>query len=79
MKPVISIALLFFLLTITFTDSSAQYSDHRGRKTDSLESVVAGWTREKLYSAPKEESDQPTVEYHETTSYEDNQNLLGGC
>lgn len=29
--------------------------------------------------APKEESDKPTVEYHETTSYEDNQNLLGGC
>lgn len=29
--------------------------------------------------APKEESDQLTVEYHETTSYEDNQNLLGGC
>lgn len=65
MKPVISIALLFFLLTITFAESSAQYSDHRGRKTDSLESVVAGWTREKLYSAPKEESDKILAAYKE--------------
>ena len=65
MKPVVSIALLFSLLSLTFADSSAQYSDHRGRKTDSLESVVAGWTREKLYSAPIEESDKILAAYKE--------------
>ena len=34
--------------------ASAQYNDHRDRKLDSLENVVAGWTRERLASAPYE-------------------------
>ena len=43
--------------------SLAQYSDHRGRNTDSLEVVVAGWTPEKLEAASKEESDRVISAY----------------
>ena len=34
--------------------ASAQYNDHRDRKLDSLENVVAGWTSERLAKAPYE-------------------------
>ena len=45
-------ACLQFLLP---SNISAQYGDHRGRNTDSLERVVAGWTSEKLAAAPRED------------------------
>ena len=48
---------LFFTLIIitTFAGSaSAQYNDHRDRKLDSLENVVAGWTPARLALAPYE-------------------------
>ncbi len=35
--------------------SGHAYSDHRGRNVDSLECVVAGWTPERIASAPDEE------------------------
>lgn len=39
------------LVVLGLTCSLAQYSDHRGRNTDSLERVVAGWTAEKIEAA----------------------------
>ncbi len=45
--------LLFSLILVLGTISArAQYNDHRDRKLDSLENVVAGWTPERLASAP---------------------------
>lgn len=46
--------LLLILLVLAFCAGSvrAQYNDHRDRKLDSLENVVAGWTPERLASAP---------------------------
>jgi len=46
--------LVFTLFLISFcaAPASAQYNDHRDRKLDSLENVVAGWTPERLAKAP---------------------------
>lgn len=44
---------LFFILVCACI-ASAQYNDHRDRKLDSLENVVAGWTPERLASAAYE-------------------------
>ena len=45
-------ALLF--IPVCAPSASAQYNDHRDRKLDSLENVVAGWTPDRLASAPYE-------------------------
>ena len=48
--------LFYILCLIHFCaiEASAQYNDHRDRKLDSLENVVAGWTPERLANAPFE-------------------------
>lgn len=43
--------LTFVVAALGWVSSYAQYSDHRGRNTDSLERVVAGWTCERIESA----------------------------
>lgn len=46
---------LFFTLfgiLVCAGSASGQYNDHRDRKLDSLENVVAGWTPERLAKAP---------------------------
>lgn len=46
---------LFFTLifiSVCAYFASAQYNDHRDRKLDSLENVVAGWTPERIANAP---------------------------
>ncbi len=49
MRPLF-FTLLFIPLFAGF--ARAQYNDHRDRKLDSLENVVAGWTPERLANAP---------------------------
>lgn len=48
--------LLFslFLILLCAGPVSAQYNDHRDRNLDSLENVVAGWTPQRLATAPYE-------------------------
>ena len=49
-KEYIISTLLLFCVTMAY----AQYSDHRDRKMDSLENVVAGWTPKQLAREPFE-------------------------
>ena len=42
-----------------------QYTDHRDHKLDSLESVVAPWTQERIASASREEKDRLTDAFEE--------------
>lgn len=46
--------IILSLLALCGGISSAQYNDHRDRKLDSLENVVAGWTPERVSVAPVE-------------------------
>ena len=46
------LTLIFIQVFACF--ANAQYNDHRDRKLDSLENVVAGWTAERLANAPFE-------------------------
>lgn len=46
--------IILSLLALCGGISSAQYNDHRDRKLDSLENVVAGWTPERVSLAPVE-------------------------
>ena len=47
-------AALTLLFLVLGDLASAQYFDHRGYRLDSLENVVAGWTQERLSTAPYE-------------------------
>ena len=49
MKRLLSTSLI---LVFCAASTHAQYNDHRDRKLDSLENVVAGWTPERLATAP---------------------------
>ena len=46
--------VILSLLALCGGISSAQYNDHRDRKLDSLENIVAGWTPERVSLAPVE-------------------------
>ncbi len=46
--------LTLFFIPVFALGANAQYNDHRDRKLDSLENVVAGWTPERLANAPFE-------------------------
>ena len=48
------LCLTLFLIQVFACFANAQYNDHRDRKLDSLENVVAGWTAERLANAPFE-------------------------
>ena len=47
-KGIVITTVLLFCVTAT----QAQYNDHRDRKLDSLENVVARWTPERLADEP---------------------------
>ncbi|MBP5646652.1 MAG: tetratricopeptide repeat protein, partial [Bacteroidaceae bacterium] len=57
-------ALLLFCVTATY----AQYNDHRDRKLDSLENVVAGWTPERLAGEPFDTKAAVCLAYSELMS-----------
>ena len=48
------LCLTLFFIQVFACFANAQYNDHRDRKLDSLENVVAGWTAERLANAPFE-------------------------
>lgn len=51
MRKIAAVVLVLFCCSFAL----AQYSDHRGHNTDSLERVVSGWTPEKIALASDEE------------------------
>lgn len=51
MKRLVFISVFLLLCAVA---ARAQYNDHRDRKLDSLENVVAGWTPERLAGAPRQ-------------------------
>jgi DNA-binding CsgD family transcriptional regulator/tetratricopeptide (TPR) repeat protein len=53
MRKIAAVVLVLFCCS----SALAQYSDHRGHNTDSLEKVVAGWTPEKIALASDGEID----------------------
>lgn len=53
MRKIAAVVLVLFCCS----SALAQYSDHRGHNTDSLERVVSGWTPEKIALASDEEID----------------------
>ena len=53
MRKIAAVVLVLFCCSFAL----AQYSDHRGHNTDSLERVVSGWTPEKISLASDEEVD----------------------
>lgn len=53
MRKIAAVVLVLFCCS----SALAQYSDHRGHNTDSLERVVSGWTPEKIALASDEEVD----------------------
>ena len=53
MRKIAAVVLVLFCCS----SALAQYSDHRGHNTDSLERVVSGWTPEKITLASDEEID----------------------
>ena len=53
MRKIAAVVLVLFCCSFAL----AQYSDHRGHNTDSLERVVSGWTPEKIALASDEEVD----------------------
>ncbi|MBP5692956.1 MAG: tetratricopeptide repeat protein [Bacteroidales bacterium] len=53
MRKIAAVVLVLFCCS----SALAQYSDHRGHNTDSLEKVVAGWTPEKISLASDGEID----------------------
>lgn len=55
---------ILLLLTCTFS-ASAEYSDHRSHKTDSLENVIAAWTTERLEKATDAQYDDVLRAYRD--------------
>ena len=62
MKRLATLLSFIFLCCLL---AKGQYTDHRDHQLDSLESVVAPWTAEKISSASYEEKDMLSDVYHE--------------
>ncbi len=62
MKRLATLLPFFFLYCLL---AKGQYTDHRDHQLDSLESVVAPWTVEKISKASYEEKDMLSDAYHE--------------
>ena len=62
MKRLATFLSFFFLYCLL---AKGQYTDHRDHQLDSLESVVAPWTAEKISGASYEEKDMLSDAYHE--------------
>ncbi|MBO7604507.1 MAG: LuxR family transcriptional regulator [Bacteroidales bacterium] len=59
------LATLLPLLLLSYLLAKGQYSDHRDHQLDSLESVVAPWTVERVARASYEEKDLLSDAYHD--------------
>ena len=62
MKRLATLLPFFFLYCLL---ANGQYTDHRDHQLDSLESVVASWTVEKISGASYEDKDMLSDAYHE--------------
>lgn len=60
-KPLIIIASMLLIAS----PAMGQYTDHRDHKLDSLESVVAPWTQERIASASREEKNRLSDAFEE--------------
>ena len=59
------LAIILSVFLLSHMVAKGQYTDHRDHRLDSLESVVAPWTAERIARASYEEKDMLSDAYHE--------------